>query len=93
MSQKIGGKVAGYARYTAREAKIGALNVFSGGTKALDQFAKNPNRSFKNGMKIFNKGWKTAINPRKTLGKAAKATKKTGTKVLKTLKKFDTTTW
>lgn len=92
-AQKTGGKVAGYAKYTAREAKIGALNVFGGGAKAFGQFAKNPNRSFKNGMNTFNRGWKMATSPRKTLGKAAKTTKKTGKKVLKTLKKFDPTTW
>lgn len=92
-AEKTGGKVAGYAKYTAREARLNALNVFGGGAKAFSQFTKNPGKSFQNGVNTFNKGWKMATNPRKTLGKAAKTTKKTGKKVLKTLKKFDPTTW
>lgn len=92
-AQKTGGKVAGYAKYTAIESSKSARNVFGGGVKAFGQFAKNPNRSFKNGMNQFNKGWKMATSPRKTLNSAAKTTKKTGKKVLKTLKKFDPTKW
>ncbi len=87
-AQKTGGKVAGYARYTANETRRNAGNIFGGGAKAFGQFAKNPNKAFKQGMNRFNKGWKMATSPRKTLGKAAKTTKKTGKKVLKELKKI-----
>jgi hypothetical protein len=92
-AQKNGGRIAGYAKYTAIESSKSVGNVFGGGAKAFGQFAKNPNQSFKRGLKTFNKGWKLAKNPRKLAGKAAKKTKRTGKKVLKTLKKLDPTKW
>lgn len=92
-AQKNGGRIAGYAKYSAIESSKSIRNVFGGGAKAFGQFAKNPNQSFKRGLNTFNKGWKMATTPRKTMGKAARTTKRTGKKVLKTLKKLDPTKW
>ena len=87
-AQKTGGKVGGYAKYTANESRKNARNVSGVGARAFGQFAKSPNQSFKKGMNTFNKGLKMATTPRKMLSKAAKTTKKTGKKVLKEMKKL-----
>lgn len=86
-AQKTGGRIGGYARYTATNVGAGAGRMFGGGAKEFQRFTKNPGQSFKRGMNTFNRGWKMATNPRKTLNKTGKTVKKTGKKVLKELEK------